>query len=158
MCKASKSHITQNHPEYKLPPQKMFDIPLRSLKDRLIDPVSHLIPPSLSPNTLTFTAFIFGLLSCAAAALSHPAFSVTLWLINRGLDCLDGAVARHRGVASELGAFLDLLSDFVIYSLIPICVAFGRETASVRSGDSGISGVSGELCLLSTWKSLAILE
>ena len=39
------------------------------------------------------------------------------------LDCLDGAVARRRGQTTDLGGFLDLLSDFVVYSAIPICCA-----------------------------------
>jgi phosphatidylglycerophosphate synthase len=34
-------------------------------------------------------------------------------------------VARQRGEQSDAGGFLDLLGDFVVYSLIPVCVAAG---------------------------------
>ena len=108
----------------------MFDIPLRQLKDRLFLPVVVFVPGWFSPNHITFIAFVVGLLACLYA--TSPRFSslaVYLWLFNRFLDNLDGVLARSRNVASELGGFLDLLSDFIVYSLIPIAVAYGQYVA-----------------------------
>ena len=103
---------------------KMFDIQLRPLKDSLIDPITRFIPSFITPLHLTFAAFLSGLLSCyLTSRTSTSSFSVLFWLVNRLLDCFDGALARHRNQASDLGGFLDLLGDFVVYSAIPISCA-----------------------------------
>lgn len=113
----------------------MLDITLRPLKDAIFNPLCHTIPPSITPLHVTTAAFLTGLASCSAAARASPSAAVTLWLVNRGLDCLDGALARHRGQASDLGGFLDLLGDFLIYGLIPIACGYpalsGRPHESV---------------------------
>jgi phosphatidylglycerophosphate synthase len=105
----------------------MFDIQLRQLKDWIFQPLVAFVPDIISPNQITLLAFIAGLRACSAAALpqdSHHA--VYFWLLNRFLDNLDGVLARSRNQASDLGGFLDLLSDFIVYSLIPISVACGQ--------------------------------
>ena len=118
----------------------MFDIQLRFLKDGIFEPCCQYVPRSLTPAHITLLAFVSGLASCYNASHSRILHSVLFWLVNRGLDCLDGALARHRKMASDLGGFLDLLGDFIIYSLVPIAIAFGQ------SGDH------------STWKAIAALE
>ena len=105
---------------------KMFDITLRGVKDKVFDPLCTYIPGTFTPLHITGVAFIAGLLACFSAINENSSLSLILWFSNRFLDCLDGALARHRNVASDLGGFLDLLSDFVIYSLIPISVAIGQ--------------------------------
>ncbi|KAL9013294.1 MAG: hypothetical protein Q9173_002005 [Seirophora scorigena] len=109
----------------------MFDITLRPLKDGLFDPCCKYIPAFVTPSHVTGFAFIFGLLSCYSISVTHNNNKLPLafWAFNRSLDCLDGALARHRGTASDLGGFLDLLSDFIIYSLLPIAIAQGFEAA-----------------------------
>ena len=124
----------------------MFDITLRPLKDRCFDPLCSLIPLSISPLQITAAAFITGTLSCAAAALDSPLYAFSFWVLNRCLDCLDGAVARQRGVESDVGGFLDLLSDFIIYSAIPICCS----CSSQRSWD--------ESNIQRRWLAVAVVE
>lgn len=103
----------------------MFDIRLRSLKDTLFDPCCKYVPAAITPLHVTATAFLAGLLSCYFASLKATTPSLVFWLLNRGLDCLDGALARHRKIASDQGGFLDLLADFIIYSLLPIAITAG---------------------------------
>lgn len=105
----------------------MFDIALRPLKDGLFDPCCKYIPAFVTPLHVTRLAFIFGLLSCYSISVTYDnsRLSLVFWALNRSLDCLDGALARHRGTASDLGGFLDLLGDFIIYSLLPIAIAKG---------------------------------
>lgn len=110
-----------------VPLRRMFDIQLRHLKDGLFDPLCQFIPSSVSPGLITFGAFLSGLLSIYHASRRHVLLSLIFWFLNRGLDCLDGALARHRAVASDLGGFLDLLGDFWIYSLLPIGIAIGWD-------------------------------
>ena len=103
----------------------MFDIQLRSVKDSIFDPLCFYTPASVTPLQVTLTAFLSGLLSCYFASQRHIGLSLLFWSLNRMLDCLDGALARHRTSSSDLGGFLDLLGDFVVYSLLPIAVAAG---------------------------------
>jgi len=122
----------------------MFDIALRQVKDRVTAPLCYCVPRSVSPLHITAIAFISGLLACLTAtdvSLGHwPLF---FWCMNRALDGLDGAVARHRQIVTELGGFLDLLGDFVVYSLLPIAVTLGQEL---------------ELLIDVNWLSVAMLE
>jgi phosphatidylglycerophosphate synthase len=103
----------------------MLDIALRPLKDRIFDPLCGSIPGYIFPGHVTFAAFVSGLLCCLCACLSSPSTALSFWILNRALDCLDGALARRRGQVSDVGGFLDLLGDFIIYSLIPISCAVG---------------------------------
>src|SRR5947209_48843 len=110
----------------------MLDIALRRWKDGLFDPVARLLPAVVTPGHITLVAFVCGLLSCVAAM--NPIYkptSVYLWLANRFLDCLDGSLARSRNAATDLGGFIDLLSDFIVYSLLPIAICLGQDFSSV---------------------------
>ena len=89
-----------------------------------IDPVSDAIGARLAAcgigaDMVTVAGGLFGL--AAFIAVSQSAFLLGLGLIvlNRVADGLDGAVARHRGV-SDFGGFLDIVFDFIFYSLIPL--------------------------------------
>ena len=104
----------------------MLDITLRPFKDKTFDPLCSVIPQSITPGHLTLMAFLSGLASCTAIAWGSPSSAVILWLLNRVLDCLDGAIARQRNISTDLGGFQDLLCDFIIYSPIPISCALGE--------------------------------
>jgi phosphatidylglycerophosphate synthase len=56
--------------------------------------------------------------------------AVVAWLLSRLADGLDGAVARHRGRASDRGGLVDIVSDTVGYAVIPLGVAAGVDTRS----------------------------
>ncbi|KAF2257887.1 hypothetical protein CC78DRAFT_170900 [Lojkania enalia] len=119
----------------------MFDTRLRPLKDTIFATLTWIVPSFITPTYITFLAFLFGIGSCIYAAHRSPRLSLLFWILNRVLDCLDGAVARRRNTASDLGGFLDLLCDFIIYSFIPISCALGIRHATN-----------------SLWLSVAILE
>jgi len=106
----------------------MFDIPLRHVKDRISAPLCCSVPKSISPNHITGAAFLFGLLACCTATVpSLGSWSLLFWCLNRALDGLDGAVARDRLIVTELGGFLDLLGDFIVYSLLPPAIMLGQD-------------------------------
>ncbi|KAI4213655.1 MAG: hypothetical protein LQ349_009268, partial [Xanthoria aureola] len=125
----------------------MFDLPLRPLKDHLFHPLCPHIPPSIKPHHITLLAFTSGLLSTLLIALSHnnTPLALLFWALNRALDCLDGTLARHRGTASDLGGFLDLWCDFIVYSILPIAVAAGAGGAEAGA-EAGV------------WIAVAVLE
>ena len=108
----------------------MFDAQLRPLIDRLLNPIGRgLVALGMTANQVTMIGAAFGLIAagCVAAGLFYPA----LWFViaNRVIDGLDGAVARASR-SSDFGGYLDIVSDFIFYSAIPMAFAVARpETA-----------------------------
>ena len=108
----------------------MFDAQLRPLIDRLLNPIGRgLVALGMTANQVTMIGAAFGLIAagCVAAGLFHPA----LWFViaNRVIDGLDGAVARASR-SSDFGGYLDIVSDFIFYSAIPLAFAVAwPETA-----------------------------
>ena len=72
--------------------------------------------------TVTAAGFVVGVGSCVAAALALWPLALVLWLLNRALDGLDGALARLRG-ATDLGGFLDIVADLAVYGGFVVGVA-----------------------------------
>ena len=108
----------------------MFDAQLRPLIDQLLNPIGRgLVTLGVTANQVTMIGAAFGLIAagCVAAGLFYPA----LWFViaNRVIDGLDGAVARASR-SSDFGGYLDIVSDFIFYSAIPLAFAVARpETA-----------------------------
>jgi phosphatidylglycerophosphate synthase len=101
----------------------MLDARLR----RLIDPpLERLAGPlaarGLSADAVTLIGFALGLCAMGAIALQHYLLGLGLLLANRLCDGLDGALARRRGL-SDLGGFLDIVLDFIVYSGVPFAFA-----------------------------------
>jgi phosphatidylglycerophosphate synthase len=107
----------------------MLDAPLRPVKDRLLEPLVRALGGRVHPNLVTLLAFAAGL-ACALLALRGlhlPALAA--WWLNRLLDGLDGLVARRHGMQTDLGGYLDLLLDFVVYAAVPLGLVAGRHPA-----------------------------
>ena len=93
---------------------------LKPALDVLAKKLSHF---KIQANTVTFTGFFFGL--CCFFFIVNGMFvyaSIFLFL-NRFCDGLDGALARLVG-QTDIGAFYDIVSDFLFYSLFPISFIF----------------------------------
>lgn len=103
----------------------MFDAWLRALKDRLFAGVARRVGAVVHPNVVTLLAFGAGLLAAWAASERRYGVALLLWAVNRVLDGLDGSVARESGRASDVGAYLDILLDHVVYAAVPIGLALG---------------------------------
>ena len=73
----------------------------------------------------------FALGLCAAVAIAGRAYllGLALLLLNRLCDGLDGAVARRRGL-TDLGGFLDIVLDFLIYAAVPFAFALADPAAN----------------------------
>ncbi|MEM3496611.1 MAG: CDP-alcohol phosphatidyltransferase family protein [Thermoplasmatales archaeon] len=95
--------------------------------------------PNISPNVLTFLAFIISILFGIAFYLNYLVVSFFFLIVASYLDALDGAVARTFGKASKKGDFLDHLLDR--YSDIVVIAALSVS----RFGNPylGILGISG---------------
>jgi len=102
----------------------------------IVDPIAKIfIKIGISPNTLSIISFLFSIFAGVFYyfagdgyfALSAPYYfllvAAVCVLINSGLDALDGAVARLRGIAGKKGDFLDHVIDryadvFIISGII----------------------------------------
>jgi phosphatidylglycerophosphate synthase len=101
---------------------------------RLIDPpLDRLAAPlaarGASANAVTVAGFLIGLGAACAIAGRAYLLGLGLLLLNRLLDGLDGAVARRRGL-TDLGGFLDIVLDFLIYAAVPFAFALADPAAN----------------------------
>jgi len=68
----------------------------------------------LSPVTLTLCALCLGLLIPCFLPLGHSYIALICLALSGFCDTLDGSLARHRNIASDVGAMLDITSDRLV--------------------------------------------
>jgi len=105
----------------------MLDSMLRPAKDRLLAPLTRTPIGRLPPLAISAFGLAASLAAAVAAWQAIPALAVTLWLIGRLADGLDGAVARMSGRSSDVGGLLDFVFDTIGYAVIPLGLAFGID-------------------------------
>ena len=90
---------------------------------RLIDPplkgAAAFWPRKISANQITIVGLLLGVGCFLAIITNAMTAALTLLILNRLADGLDGAVARAQ-TPSDLGAYLDIVSDFMLWGLLPI--------------------------------------
>jgi len=90
----------------------------------------------LNPNRLTTLSFISALLGAAyILPFSYQNFVAAAILIQLGhvLDCMDGQMARYRGILSPVGSFYDKIADFIKIFIFFAAVSFAvfEETNNI---------------------------
>ena len=107
----------------------MLDRPARRLLTPALDAVGgRLAAAGVRPLAVTGAGWLAGVGACVAVGFGQWTLGLVLWLVNRLLDGLDGAVARRRG-ATDLGGFLDIVADFSIYAGFVLAVAIAVPDA-----------------------------
>ncbi|MEZ5079592.1 MAG: CDP-alcohol phosphatidyltransferase family protein [Thermoleophilia bacterium] len=106
----------------------MTDAILRRPKEAILTPIARRTPRRVHPLGLTIAGLVPGLGAALAAAAGHSLLAVGLWLLNRLIDGLDGTLARQQGRQSDLGGYLDLLADFVVYAAVPVGLAVHHDS------------------------------
>jgi phosphatidylglycerophosphate synthase len=109
----------------------MFDRQIR----RVVAGPTHQLAGALErigicANQVTLVGLGFGIASAGAYAAHLYLPALGLWLANRLLDGLDGALAR-RCTPSDLGGFLDIVSDFLVYGAFLVGVAIALPHAAL---------------------------
>jgi phosphatidylglycerophosphate synthase len=105
----------------------MFDLALRPLKDRALSVAARWCATRVPPGVVTAVALV-ACVSAGVAGASHRSnVGVGLWLLGRTLDGLDGAIARARSAATDLGGYVDMVADTLGYAAVPIGVAAGSH-------------------------------
>lgn len=107
----------------------MLDKVLRPPKEQLLVPAARLTR-RVHPTALTLTAFAVGLAAVAAVLAHAPLVALGLWLGNRFLDGLDGSAARFQHKQSDLGGYLDILLDVVIYAALPAALVIADPSTA----------------------------
>jgi phosphatidylserine synthase len=117
----------------------MFDTAARRVLARPLDTTAAALTRVgwLTPDRVTILGLLLGLASAAAAAQRWWIGALTLWLLSRLADGLDGPMARRRTAdhahairddgrpPSQAGGFLDISADFVVYGTTVVGVAVG---------------------------------
>lgn len=98
---------------------KMLDSLARKLIDKPLNALSNRISNKISANSITIIGFFIGILSFIAISKGQFTLALVFLALNRLCDGLDGAVAR-RQTTTDLGAYLDIISDFILWALLPL--------------------------------------
>lgn len=109
----------------------MLDSHIRPYIDPPLQRVAKiLVRANITANAVTMTGFAIGIIACLCLTQQYYTAALILILLSRIIDGLDGAVARAGQGATDRGAYLDTLTDFIFYSGVVFCFAVGRpETA-----------------------------
>jgi phosphatidylglycerophosphate synthase len=104
---------------------------------RLIDPMLEQLAVAaqqraITANQVTVAGFACGLAAMAAIALQSYGLGLLLLLANRLADGVDGALARRNG-ATDLGGYLDIVLDFIIYSGAAFAFALAQPDHAVAA-------------------------
>jgi phosphatidylglycerophosphate synthase len=107
----------------------VLDAPVRRALAPTLDRAAAVLAAwGVRADVLTAAGWLVGVGACAAAAVRLWPLALALWLGNRLLDGLDGAVARA-GSPTERGGFLDIVADFGVYGGFVVGVAIGVPAA-----------------------------
>jgi ABC-type sulfate/molybdate transport systems ATPase subunit/phosphatidylglycerophosphate synthase len=118
----------------------VFDVLLRVLKDRLLEPLARLLGARVAPNAVTGAGLPRRAGAGAAAWRRAYGLALALWALNRLLDGLDGTLARVHGRQTDFGGYLDILLDFAVYTAVPTGLALGRPAAPVLAACAVLLG------------------
>ncbi len=123
-------------------------------------PAATVVGRRIHPMVVTVAAFVIGLGAAGAAARGANGIGLALWLANRVLDGFDGTLARAQGAQSDIGGYVDIVLDFVVYAAVPLGLVLGaappdRATLAV----AGLVLVASFFVNAASWMYLAaILE
>ena len=104
---------------------------------RLVDPVLEQLATAaqqrnLTANQVTIAGFACGLAAMAAIALQFYGLGLLLLLANRMADGVDGALAKRNG-PTDLGGYLDIVFDFIIYAGAAFAFALAQPEHAVAA-------------------------
>jgi len=109
----------------------MVDEQLRKVKDRILFLVAGPRIERIPPNIITTAGFSVGLICAVFLYFGCNLIAFFLWIFNRIIDGLDGYVARQNGNQTDFGGYYDIITDFIIYALLPGVIALRENSLTV---------------------------
>jgi CDP-diacylglycerol--glycerol-3-phosphate 3-phosphatidyltransferase len=113
---------------------------IKSVVGERLDPLIHRLFPflrrlRLDPDMLTVCGALVSVAAAGAIASGRLPLGGVLILVGGFFDLVDGVVARHRGISTRFGAFLDStldrLADMALFTGIGVHYAAAGDPGSV---------------------------
>ena len=104
----------------------MFDRSIQQLTQKPLSFIGKLLLKVFNPNQITFIGFFFGIMMCFFIFMQNYYFAILFLFLNRFCDGLDGVMARQTS-PTPLGAYLDIILDFVIYAAFFLVFSLQNE-------------------------------
>lgn len=113
----------------------MLDKYLRRLIDPPLDRLARdALRAGFTADRVTLASALCGLICFAFLALQSYGAAMAALLLARGLDGLDGAIARQSAAGpTDRGAFFDSVNDFIFYAGFPFFFAAGQAGAALAA-------------------------
>lgn len=80
---------------------------------------------NMSANAVSLAGLAVGLITVPLLAWGRYDAALVVILLNRLMDGLDGAIARHKGT-TRFGGYLDIMCDMAFYAAVPVGFALAR--------------------------------
>lgn len=110
----------------------MLDPLLRRWIGRPLDRAgAWLAGQGVTANAVSVTGLAIGLSAVPLLAFGHYGAALLVILLNRLLDGLDGAVARHGPRLTAFGGYLDIFCDMAFYAAVPLGFALASPENAV---------------------------
>ena len=97
----------------------MLDEITRAYKERWLGGLAKRLD-GVPPTAVTLLALLWGLMCLAAIWWGAYGTAALFWALNRLADGLDGTLARAQNRQTDWGGYLDILTDYLIYGLVPV--------------------------------------
>ena len=110
----------------------MFDRQIQNFTQKPLIIIAKLFLKILNPNQMTILGFILGFLMCILIFFQFYFAALALLILNRLCDGLDGTMARLT-TPTPLGGYLDIVSDFTIYSGFVLAFGFSNNSYTYSS-------------------------
>ena len=110
----------------------MFDRQIQNFTQKPLIIIAKLFLKFLKPNQMTILGFILGFFMCILIFFQFYFAALALLILNRFCDGLDGTMARLT-IPTPLGGYLDIVSDFTIYSGFVLAFGFSNSSYTTLS-------------------------
>ena len=122
----------------------------RHVNRRLSDPVARLLVKTrITPNQVSWAAFIIALLSFISFVFSQNIVGGLLVQLSSIVDGIDGSLARLKGITSSFGDFLDSMLDRYADILIVLGLTLWSLSHESYPGIwlAGFLAIAGTICI-----------
>ena len=131
----------------------MFDKSIQRLTQKPLSFVGKLLLKIFKPNQITIIGFFFGIVMCFLIFIHSYLLAILFLFINRLCDGLDGVMARQTS-PSPLGAYLDIILDFIIYAAFVLVFSLQNEINLL----TGVFLLFSYICTGTTFLTQAIIQ
>ena len=131
----------------------MFDRSIQRLTQKPLSILGKFLLKIFKPNHITFIGFFFGIMMCFLIFIHNYFLAILFLFLNRLCDGLDGVMARQTS-PSPLGAYLDIILDFIIYAAFVLVFSLQNEINLL----AGVFLLFSYICTGTTFLTQAIIQ